>query len=56
MGGGDARRRSCDRLLALLEDCRRKHHHMADVRCLCLFVKGVQQPITWPVSLLYCWF
>ena len=32
MGGREeARRRSCDRLLASLEDCRRKHHHMADV-------------------------
>ena len=41
MGGREeARRRSCDRLLASLEDCRRKHHHMADVCCVLTCAPG----------------
>lgn len=29
--GRDARGRTCERLLASLEDCQRKHRHMQDV-------------------------
>lgn len=40
MGGRNARNRSCERLLAALEDCQRKHRHMADVsRCHVAFIE-----------------